>query len=424
MSPVPELEWDKDFSALLQENAADYSALREMSALKPDGGPVVQIVDQILAQAVRNAGSDIHFEPCALGMRVRFRLDGELNEVLKLPEALKPALVSRLKIMAQMDIAEKRLPQDGRFQLTLEGRSVDFRAATLPTVGGEKVMVRILARPAELMGLQSLGFAPEAETEIRALVHRPHGMILVVGPTGSGKTTTLYALLRELDAQKSNIVTLEDPVEYSLENINQVAVNPKIGLTFAGGLRALLRQDPDVIMAGEIRDRDTAELAVQAALTGHLVFSTLHTNSGVSTLTRLYDMGVERFLAANSLIGVISQRLVRKLCPACRQPFALSRELADSLGMAGEAEQTFYQPGGCAQCRHTGYRGRTVIYEFLPLDSAVRRRWLDGENDESRLEEIFRARGRESLRDNGLRQARSGITSLEEIERAVWLERD
>jgi type II secretory ATPase GspE/PulE/Tfp pilus assembly ATPase PilB-like protein len=284
-------------------------------------------------------------------------------------------------------------------------------------------MLRILARNQDLISLPRLGFSEEAYQRLQGFLRRPHGIILTVGPTGSGKTTTRYAMLRDLDAAAKNIVTLEDPVEYSLAGVNQVAINAKIGLTFAGGLRALLRQDPDVLMVGEIRDQDTAQLAVQAALTGHLVFSTLHTNSGVSAMTRLYDMGVERFLIANSLIGVVSQRLVRKLCD-CREPFQLNPEAAREMGIAPEPALRFYRPMGCEKCHYLGYKGRTVIYETLPVDYAVRRLWLEGENDEAKIEAAFRSRGLETLRENGLRQAREGITSLEEIEKAVWLERD
>ena len=385
-------------------------------------GPVVNIVDQILTQAVEAGCSDIHFEPNESCLGVRFRLDGELFEALALPLGLKNALVSRLKIMANMDIAEKRLPQDGRFQLLFSGEKVDFRAATLPTISGEKIMLRVLRQDKALQGLAALGFTDADAKQIHALIGHPHGMILVVGPTGSGKTTTLYSILGELNARNRNIVTLEDPVEYVLPGINQVPMNSKIGLTFASALRALLRQDPDVILVGEIRDKETVNLAVQAALTGHLVFSTLHANSGVGTLTRLYDMGLERFLIANSLIGVISQRLVRRLCPHCRESYCISPTAQQELGIE-MGDSVFYRSVGCEYCRHLGYAGRIAIYEIFSLEAEIRRAWMDEKNDEKTLQDLMHKLNWKSLWTDGLAKARLGITSLEEVMKVTLMER-
>lgn len=386
-----------------------------------DEAPIIRMVNSILNQAVQGRCSDIHLEPQEGDMRVRFRVDGELYEVLHIPKASEPAVVSRLKIMSGMDIAEKRIPQDGRFSINIEGREIDFRVSTLPTSYGEKVVLRILDRANALNRIEQLGLTPQNQEKLLRLARRPHGMLIVTGPTGSGKTSTLYALLNEINSIDKNIITLEDPVEYTLAGINQVQINVKAGLTFASGLRSVLRQDPDIIMVGEIRDNETAELAVKAALTGHLVLSTLHTNSAAGTVARLLDMGIEGFLLSSSLIGIVSQRLVRRLCNNCRQPYTLEKEMAERLGIPEEAGQEFYRPAGCNMCRQIGYQGRTAVHEIMPVDAGIKKLISRGEVSEEQIEEEAVREGMVTIKMDGILKAKKGITSLEEVMKVVYL---
>jgi general secretion pathway protein E len=365
------------------------------------------MINALLAQALRDQASDIHIEPFEDHSVVRFRLDGSLSDVARPHRALHAAMASRIKIMASLDIAEKRIPQDGRISLRLGGRPVDVRVSTLPTSHGERVVLRLLDKEAARLDLSVLGMAADTLAAVDRVIAEPHGILLVTGPTGSGKTTTLYAALSRLDAAGSNIMTVEDPVEYHLPGIGQIQVNPRIDMGFARALRAILRQDPDVIMIGEIRDLETAQIAVQASLTGHLVLATLHTNDAVSAVTRLVDMGVEPFLLASSLLAVMAQRLVRRLCPACRRPSA-----------GGAGAELHYQPVGCAQCNQLGYRGRYGVYELLRIDNEMQR-LIHGGASEQLLRAHAQQQGMRSLRDDGLCRVRAGETSLAEVLRVT-----
>ena len=386
-----------------------------------DDAPVIRMVNSILQQAVQVTASDIHIEPLEHDVRVRFRIDGELVEVFTLPKKSFAAIVSRIKIMGNLDISEKRIPQDGRTRMIIEGREIDFRISSLPSIHGEKMVLRILDRTHALMSLQDLGFSTVNLEKIAALIRRPHGMIVVTGPTGSGKTTTLYSILTEINVAESNIVTLEDPVEYSLVGINQVQINNKAGLTFPAGLRSILRQDPDIIMVGEMRDTETAELGVRAALTGHLFFSTLHTNSASGTIARMVNMGVENYLLSSSLIGVVSQRLIRRLCPHCKQDYQLDETVARRLGMQEYVGQVFYRPQGCNRCRQAGYSGRMALHEVLVLGPQMRIAINNHVNSEDELEAIARQEGMITMREDGIGKALAGSSSLEEVMKGVFL---
>ncbi len=382
-----------------------------------DDAPIIRLINALLTQALRENASDIHIEPFETRSVVRFRMDGALRDVIEPKRALHAAIVSRIKVMAQLDIAEKRLPQDGRIALRLAGRPVDVRVSTLPTGHGERVVLRLLDKQAGQLELGRLGMSPPALAGLDELIHRPHGIVLVTGPTGSGKTTTLYAALSRLDAGALNIMTVEDPIEYDLDGIGQTQANPRIDLSFARALRAILRQDPDVIMIGEIRDLETAQIAVQASLTGHLVLATLHTNDAASSVTRLIDMGIEPFLLASSLLGVLGQRLVRRLCPLCRQPHeAGDREIA-VLGQPA-LNGPLYRAAGCPNCNSTGYRGRTGIYELLTVDETLRRMIHDGAAEQA-LRAYAMAHGMVNLRQDGMRWVRAGDTALEEVLRVT-----
>src|SRR5712692_1439753 len=338
--------------------------------------PIIQLVNLILSQAVRDRASDIHLEPFERSLKVRYRIDGILHEVLSPPKALQPRITSRLKVMADLNIAETRLPQDGRIAIRVRNREIDIRVSVVPTAFGERLVLRLLDKSGAMLTLEEIGFAPELFPVYHRLIRRSHGIILVTGPTGSGKSTTLYATLLRLNSAELNIITVEDPIEYQLNGVGQIQVNPKIDLTFANGLRSILRQDPDIIMVGEIRDRETAEIAIQASLTGHLVFSTLHTNDAPSAVTRLIDMGVEPFLISSSVLAMMAQRLVRLICPACREPFEPDPETLRELGLTPadlvQHGGQFFHGRGCEACRHTGYRGRTGIYEMLVIDDPAR----------------------------------------------------
>ncbi|MDH7577819.1 MAG: GspE/PulE family protein [Bacillota bacterium] len=385
--------------------------------------PAVQLANSIFNQAVRARASDVHIEPLEKALRVRFRIDGVLHDVLRPARRLHPSLVSRIKVMAGMDIAERRVPQDGRITLRIEGKTVDVRVASLPTAYGEKLTLRLLDRSTRLITLEELGFPPADLEKFRRLMRAPYGFILVTGPTGSGKSTTLYATLAALNTVDKHIITVEDPIEYRLDGVNQIQVNPRAGLTFATGLRSILRNDPDIIMVGEIRDRETARIAVESALTGHLVLSTLHTNDAAGAITRLGDMGIEPFLTASSLIGVVAQRLARRLCPHCREPYELAREevlasVPDFPLQPGEGKVRLYRARGCLRCANTGYRGRIGVYELLLVTETVQRLTLE-RRPAREIKEAAVAEGMTTMRADGLQKVRQGITSLEEVLRVV-----
>jgi type IV pilus assembly protein PilB len=385
------------------------------------GAPVVRVVNSVIQQAVQARASDIHVEPLADRVRVRFRVDGMLRDIMSLPKGSHPAIISRIKIMADMDIAEKRLPQDGRLQIRASNRQVDLRISSMPTIFGEKAVIRILDRSSRLVNLKDLGFAEDVFQRYQNLIRYTYGMILVTGPTGSGKTTTLYATLNEISSIDKNIITIEDPVEYILEGINQIPVHVKSGLTFAVGLRSILRQDPDVIMVGEIRDAETAEIAVRAATTGHLVLSTLHTNDAAGAVTRLIDTGVEPFLVASSVIGVVAQRLVRKICSRCKISYQLPPFSPHYLfmGMDSNTAISLYKGQGCNQCDYTGYLGRLAIQEVLSVSADMRGLILAKATSEELKDQAVRE-GMQTLKEDGINKAMAGMTTIEEVIRVAY----
>jgi general secretion pathway protein E len=380
-----------------------------------DDAPVIRMINALFTQAARDGASDIHIEAFETHSMVRYRVDGTLRDVVSPRRALHHALISRIKIMACLDIAERRLPQDGRIALRVGGRPIDVRVSTLPTGHGERAVLRLLDKEAGRLRLESLGMAPEVLARLDRLVRQPHGIVLVTGPTGSGKTTTLYASLARLDTSTANIMTVEDPIEYDLPGIGQTQVNARIDMSFAVALRAILRQDPDVVMIGEIRDLETAQIAVQASLTGHLVLATLHTNDAISALTRLTDMGVEPFLLSSSLLGVLAQRLVRRLCPHCRQPV---EGAPAERGPAHRPERPTWRAVGCSQCSHTGYSGRTGIHELFVVDDDIRGLIHTGAGEQA-LRRAATASGMRSMRQDGQRWVETGETSPEEILRVT-----
>ena len=379
-----------------------------------DDAPIIRLINALLTEAIKEDASDIHVEPYEARLAVRFRVDGVLREVLQPPRSMAPLLVSRIKVMARLDIAEKRIPQDGRISLRIAGRAVDVRVSTLPGGHGERVVMRLLDKQAGRLDLQHLGMPEPVRERCDEIIHKPHGIFLVTGPTGSGKSTSLYAALNRLNDKSRNILTVEDPIEYYLDGVGQTQVNPKVDMTFARGLRAILRQDPDVVMVGEIRDLETAEIAVQASLTGHLVLSTLHTNTAVGAVTRLRDMGVEPFLLSSSIAGVLAQRLIRRLCPHCKAPDEATAHEREVLGVGDdEGSLTLYRPVGCEQCNNMGYRGRSGLFELLPVDAKVRQMIHDGDGEQAI--ESHALGYSMSLRDDGLRRVRAGETTLEEV---------
>nr|WP_204615448.1 ATPase, T2SS/T4P/T4SS family [Desulforadius tongensis] len=384
--------------------------------------PAVQLANMIISQAVAARASDVHIEPYENYCRVRFRIDGVLHDMMQPPRRMHAPLVSRIKVMANMDIADRRIPQDGRTTLKMEGRTIDIRVASLPTSYGERLTLRLLDRANKIITLEELGVAPQVLDKYRQAINLPYGFILVTGPTGSGKSTTLYASLSALDKTEKNIITVEDPVEYRIDEINQVQINPKAGLTFASGLRSILRNDPDIIMVGEIRDRETAKIAVESAMTGHLVFSTLHTNDAAGTITRLTEMGIEPFLTASSLVCVLAQRLARVLCPNCKKPYELTRDQLQNIPdfplSSGKEPVKIYRPGGCMRCSYTGYRGRTGIYELLMVTENIQRLILERKSSKE-IKKAAVAEGMVTLRQDGLEKVKQGITSLEEVMRVV-----
>jgi len=416
MQAMDELGGDVDLNDVASQLAEPEDLMESQ-----DDAPIIRLINALLTEAVREDASDIHIESFEHSMVVRFRVDGVLREVLRPQRALAPLLVSRIKVMAKLDIAEKRLPQDGRISLKVAGRAVDVRVSTLPSGHGERVVLRLLDKQAGRLELEHLGMAQATREEMDHLIHHPHGIILVTGPTGSGKTTTLYAALARLNNSKRNILTVEDPIEYYLDGIGQTQVNTKVDMSFARGLRAILRQDPDVVMVGEIRDLETVEIAVQASLTGHLVLSTLHTNTAVGAVTRLRDMGIEPFLLSSSLIGVLAQRLVRILCPQCKQGYEANAADCELLGIPAENPPTLYRAGeGCPHCNQMGYRGRTGIYELVVVDETMRVMIHDGSGEHA-LEQYARRRT-PGIREDGFRRVLDGVTSMEEVLRVVQMD--
>ena len=382
--------------------------------------PIIKLVNHIFSQAVKSQASDIHIEPYQQHLQVRFRLDGVLHNVLSPPRRLHAAIVSRIKVMARLDIAEKRLPQDGRTEVKIGERLVDVRVSSLPTAFGERVVLRLLEKSGKLLSMEEIGFTAAALAEMKRLLHLSHGIILVTGPTGSGKTTSLYAALSSINSPDKNILTIEDPIEYQLDGIGQMQVNPKINLTFASGLRSMVRQDPDVILVGEIRDRETADIAIHAALTGHLVFSTLHTNDSASAVTRLTDMGIEPFLVSTAVQAIIAQRLVRLLCTHCKEAYEPEEAQWAELRSSREVAGPIFRADGCEKCLETGYRGRTGIYEFLLLSEAIKGLVLKT-SDANQINKVARAEGMASLREDGINKVMEGRTTISEVLRVTQL---
>ena len=388
-------------------------------------GPIIKIVNGILIRAIKLGASDIHFEPYEKTFRVRYRIDGVLVRVMTLPAQIKNAVTSRLKIMSQMDIAERRLPQDGRIKLRLtKGREMDFRVSTVPTLFGEKVVLRLLDKSALQLDMAKLGLEESSLQDLKEAIRKPVGMILVTGPTGSGKTTTLYSILSELNKETENIITAEDPIEYNFMGINQVQMHEEIGLTFASSLRSFLRQDPDIMMVGEIRDFETAQIGVQAALTGHLVLSTVHTNDAPGTVTRLIDMGIEPFLISSAVILILAQRLVRKICIECKEPIKVHPQLLIDLGVSPDEIKSFtvYKGKGCTLCNHTGYKGRLGLYEVMPIKEEVKELILTRVSSSEIKKEGMRL-GMKTLRQSGIFKIKSGITTIEEVIKATLEDR-
>lgn len=405
-------EAEQDLVALADDAAAVDDLLDQR-----DDSPVIRLINALLLEAVKDGASDIHIETQERRVIVRFRIDGVLRDIVRPKRSLAPLLASRIKVMARLDIAEKRIPQDGRVSLRVGGREIDVRVSTVPSQHGERVVMRILSRDAAQLDLPFLGMSDRDVKTFERLLSQPNGILLVTGPTGSGKTTTLYAALNQLNDRRRNIMTVEDPIEYELEGVGQMQVNPRSELTFARGLRAILRQDPDVIMVGEIRDQETAQVAVRASMTGHFVLSTLHTNSAVASVIRLIDMGVERFLLAPMVVGMVAQRLVRRLCPNCRvADMATERDRA-LLGQTLPVGTPLYRPAGCSNCFNEGYRGRIGLYEVVVVDEALQRLIHDGAS-EVELLRAARAAG-PSLGDDGIAKLKEGLTSVEELARVL-----
>jgi len=403
---------------------ADYGDevnLSELEAISQEA-PVIQLVNIIIAQGIKERASDIHLEPTKRGLLVRYRIDGILHDVRMLPARIKPAIISRVKILSRMDIAERRLPQDGRFQLRFGAREVDLRISSIPTVYEEKIVMRLLDKSQGIISLDSVGFADEQLEEFRRMIRSSYGIILLTGPTGSGKSTTLYGALNEIDSVEKNVITVEDPVEYKLERINQINVRPKINLTFANALRSILRQDPDIIMIGEMRDSETAHIAVQSALTGHLVFSTLHTNDAVSSLTRMVDLGIAPFLISSSVIGVMAQRLVRRICPRCIEEYTPEPGVLENLKVNFQLPVSesvkLYHGKGCDYCKNTGYRGRTAIFEMVRINEDIRSMIMK-HSSSNEIKEIAIKNGMHTLLDSGVERALEGVTTIDEVLRVA-----
>lgn len=412
---IQDLDEEGDSQHLFTELEVGEDLLDETS-----DAPIIKLVNHIFSQAVKSQASDIHIEPYQQRLQVRFRLDGVLHNVLSPPRRLHAAIVSRIKVMARLDIAEKRLPQDGRTEVKIGERLVDVRVSCLPTAFGERVVLRLLEKSGKLLSMEEIGLTAAALAEMKRLLRLSHGIILVTGPTGSGKTTTLYAALSHINSPDKNILTIEDPIEYQLDGIGQMQVNPKINLTFARGLRSMVRQDPDIILVGEIRDRETADIAIHAALTGHLVFSTLHTNDSASAVTRLIDMGIEPFLVSTAVQAIVAQRLVRLLCPHCKETYEPEEAQWAELGSSREVAGPIFRADGCEKCLETGYRGRTGIYEFLLLSEAIKGLVLKT-SDANQINKAARAEGMANLREDGINKVIEGRTTISEVLRVTQL---
>jgi general secretion pathway protein E len=409
-------DMEEDSSAIISEIEERADLLDDIS-----DAPIIKLVNHIISQSVKARASDIHMEPYQDSFKVRYRVDGILYDLLSPPKWVQPALISRIKVMAKMNIAEKRLPQDGRFDVKIGNQEIDVRISTIPTSFGERVVLRLLDKSGSLITLSDLGLVPDKLDLLENLVRSPNGIILVTGPTGSGKTTTLYAVLSSINIPDINIITIEDPVEYQIKGISQIQVNPKIDLTFASGLRSIVRQDPDVILVGEIRDRETADIAVQSALTGHLVFSTLHTNDSASAITRLVDIGVEPFLISSSVLAVIAQRLIRVLCRDCRQPYTPDHTTLERIGITPDQFQqgaTIYRADGCENCLYTGYKGRTGIFEMMLLDSSLKSLILTT-FDSSQIKNAALNLNMVTLHQDGIQKVFDGVSTIEEVMRVT-----
>ncbi len=405
---------DETGLSFVKEDEEDVGYLKDLAA----EAPIIRLVNVLVSRAVENRASDIHVEPYADELKVRYRIDGVLHDVESVPKRLQPAIISRVKIMAKLNIAERRLPQDGRIRLKVVEKDIDFRVSTVPVLYGESIVMRILDRDNILIDLSSLGFPPQTLSRFQELIQLPNGILLVTGPTGSGKTTTLYGALEKINSPDKKIVTVEDPVEYQLKGVNQIQVKPQINLTFPNILRHIVRQDPDIIMIGEIRDLETAEIAIQSALTGHLVFSTLHTNDAPSSITRLVDIGVEDFLLASTIRGILAQRLVRVICPSCREkdPSSAHRDAVQRLGIVGPLDLCVGK--GCERCAHTGYHGRMGIFELLVVDDAIRRLMIK-DPDMNLIRESARRAGMKTLLEEGAIKAAAGMTAMSEVLRVT-----
>ncbi|MCQ9206425.1 MAG: type II secretion system ATPase GspE [Omnitrophica bacterium] len=414
----------EDLIKNIDENRFGVKEEEEIDAKKLEGMSeepvIIKLVNLMVLKAAKEGASDIHIEPEETVLKTRFRVDGMLHEVPSPPKHLQSAIISRIKIMANLDIAERRKPQDGRFSIKMEGRTIDVRVSSVPTIFGENVVMRLLDVASALLTLENLGFSKSVFEKYRKLIARPHGIILVTGPTGSGKTTTLYASLDKINTVEKNIITIEDPVEYKLKGVRQIQINPKVDLTFSNGLRSILRQDPDVIMVGEMRDSETAEIAIQAALTGHLVFSTLHTNDAPGAVTRMIDMGVEPFLVSSSVIGVLAQRLVRTICPSCKEEYTPTQEELKDIGFSegSRKDVKFYRGKGCDKCMKTGYKGRLSIYEFMPVDDDMRN-LIVGKASVTAIRNKALSSGMITLLRDGIEKIKVGRTTVEEVLRVA-----
>lgn len=404
-----------------EEETIDETSIEADIREVASGAPIVKLVNGVISQAVDDSASDIHFEPQEKELVVRFRIDGVLHEIMSVPKRMQSGVLSRLKVMSDIDIAERRIPQDGRIGLTVGGKSIDVRVASMPTVFGEKIVLRLLDKSSVLLSLTDLGFSEKAMTRFERSYQKPYGAILVTGPTGSGKSTTLYAALNVLNTKEKNIITVEDPVEYRLGGINQTQINPKAGLTFASGLRSILRSDPDIVMVGEIRDRETAQIAIEAALTGHLVLSTLHTNDAPGALSRLTEMGIEPFLTASAIECVLAQRLARRLCKKCKESYNPTDEALRQNGFPPETigkKINLYRPKGCPRCNNTGYKGRVGLYEVMLVSEAIERLTVERKSADE-ISRVAQAEGMITLREDGIQKVLGGLTSMEEIARVI-----
>lgn len=402
-----------DFFSIAEDLGSSSEDLLESE----DDAPIIRLINAMLSEAIKEGASDVHVECYEKELVIRFRVDGILKEIMRQPRQMGPLLISRIKVMAKLDIAEKRVPQDGRITLRIGGRAVDVRVSTLPSSHGERVVLRLLDKNAVHLELADLGMTEDNREKIQSIIRKPHGIILVTGPTGSGKSTTLYAALSNVDTKALNVMTVEDPIEYDLEGVGQTQVNAKVDMTFARGLRAILRQDPDVVMVGEIRDTETAEIAVQASLTGHLVLSTLHTNTAVGAITRLRDMGIEPFLLSSTLLGVLAQRLVRTLCPECKERYKASNKEKEVVGITGTEDVFLYRPLGCKACNNTGYKGRTGIHELLLVNNEVRES-INEAKGELYIENLIRPYT-PSIKQDGMNKVLQGKTTVEEVLRVA-----